>query len=430
LSLLKNSKYTLSANIVNQIFGMMIFLSVPNILDQGDYAKTVYISVLISFIVLFNLGMGLVYGRTMPSIYATKNDTNIEEFNQTFFWFQMIMGILGSIVISSIYFYKYPDLFVSALIFFITPFSLVIKFYITQYSVNENFIEYKRLNYIGAIARLITIPFSFVLGVGGWVLSQFIASFITLKLSKKPFLLNYNKFNLSLIKLHLKEGVILLATFLLWNQLLNSGRLFAAIYYDDIIIAQYGITNAGYMLLSSLFISIFLPVTVLVFKIMKDDARVAINQLFDTIVKLSFYLFIVVIMAIEFAPYLYNIFFPKYEINFDILTYQLLSLMSYPLIVTMGNVFIGLKQPVKLVFIYVISFFVSYLVMYLTYDTLGMLSASVAQLVGVTFMGILLLTSVVYFFGNKIDKKVYKFIKIMGVVYFPYIIYYLIRGNI
>jgi len=337
------------------------------------------------------------------------------------------MTIIGSIVISLIYYSKYSFLLTSLLLFFISPSTLIVKFYITQHSVKENFLEYKKLNYLNAFLRLIMIPFSIFFGVSGWIGAQTVASLTTIKLSKEKLFLNINKFKISLIGLHIKEGLSLLAMFFLWNQLLNSGRLYATIYFDDLAIAQYGITNAGYALLSGLFISIFLPVTVSVLKIIQDDTKGAINQLFDTIFKTTLIFFCIVILAIEFAPYLYKAVFPKYDIDFDILKYQLLSLASFPLIATLGNIFVGLKQPIKLLIIYGISFFVSYLVIYFLHDDLGIVSASVAQFIGISFMGLSLLVSVIFFFRKEIDSKLVKIIGIIGIVYMPYIIYFTIR---
>ena len=140
LSLLKNSKYTLSANIVNQIFGMLIFLTVPNILSQSEYAQTVYISVLMSFIILSDFGMSFVYSRTMPSVYHNEDSFTIEEFNQTFFWFRIIMSILGSVVIGAIYYIKYENLLNTIFLTFLNPLMVIITFSVQQSSVREDFL--------------------------------------------------------------------------------------------------------------------------------------------------------------------------------------------------------------------------------------------------------------------------------------------------
>ena len=70
MSLLKNSKHTLLANVFNQGASIVIFLIVPNILTHEDYAQTIYISVLLSFLVVSDFGMSFVYSRKMPSVYS------------------------------------------------------------------------------------------------------------------------------------------------------------------------------------------------------------------------------------------------------------------------------------------------------------------------------------------------------------------------
>lgn len=429
-TLLKNSKHTLSAIIVNQTFAMLIFLTVPNILGQEDYAQTVYISVLMSFLVLSNFGMNFIYGRKMPSVYHENDAELIEQYNQTFFWFSLGMSLLGSIVISFVYYMKF-GLFLNAMfLVFVNPMLLIITFYIQKSSVKEDFIVYRNINMKSAAIRLIIIPFSYIFGLVGWISAQSIASLFVMGSIKNSLILKYEQFNISLIKKHLFEGLILLLNFFFWNQLLNSGRLYASIYFDSDVIAQYGITNAGYVLLQTLIISIYLPVTIATLKIMKSDTKDAIQQLFSVIIKTSIPIFFIIVFAIEFAPYLYEVFFPSYNIDFDILKYQLLSLMTLPLIATLGNVFIGLEQPLKLLLIYALSFSVSFISMYLLKEEVFILSAAISQLVGMLFLSLLLLVSVILNFKIYIDNPYKNLIQIFFIVFLPYCVYLLIRSYI
>lgn len=426
LSLFTNSKYTFSANIVNQLFGMLIFLSIPNILSPTDYAQTIYISVLLSFSILAEFGMNFIYGRTMPAIYHKADHKKIDEYNQTFFWFRFLMSIIGSIIISTIYYLKYPNLFNSILLITLLPVSFIVTFHISQYSVKSDFLVYRNINIKNAAARLILIPLSSIMGIGGWIIAQTVSSLIILSTIKEKIIMRRDNLNFSLIKYHFFEGLILLANFFFWNQLLNSGRLYASMYYDEYAIAQYGLTNTGYTILQTLIISIFLPVTIETLKIMQDNPKNAIEQIFNAIIKTSLIVFIIVIVSIEVAPYLFEFFFPKYNINFDVLKYQLLSLIALPIVSTLGNIFVGLKQPIKLMIIYGISFAVSFLIMHLL--SFGILNAAIAQFIGILFMGILLLGSTFYFFPQYIENKIYKLFLLFVVVFFPYIIYLNIRS--
>lgn len=424
--ILKNSKHTLSANIVNQIFAMFIFLTIPNILSTEDYAQTVYISVLMSFIVLSGFGMSFVYSRIMPAIYALDDEEKIEEFNQTFFWFQLMMSFMGSIIICIIYYLKYENLLNSFLLLFLYPLTLLITFFIQKSSVQEDFLRYKNINIKKSVTRTLIIPMAYLFNVGGWLGGQIVSSIFVIFTIKEKLILGRNRIKLSIIKEHLLEGLLLLASFFFWNQLLNSGRLFATLNYDTSSIALYGLTNAGYSMLLTLSISIFLPVTVASLKIMQTDTKSAIEQLFNVIIKTSLVLSIVVISAIEIAPYLYKIFFPAYILDVKILSYQLLSLMTLPLIATLGNVFIGLKAPIKIIIINGISFILSYLVFRIFIDDIH--SAAFAQLVGMTFLGVSLFLSVIFFYGKYIENRMKKSIIILSVIFSPYIVYFIIRS--
>lgn len=428
LSLFKNSKYTLSANIVNQLSSMIVFFTIPNILSVGDYAQTIFISVLLSFLVLSDFGMSFVYNRKMPSIYHNSNMHEIEVYNQTFFWFRLAMSFVGSIIISSIYFFKYESILNSILLLFLNPLTILITFFISQYSVREDFKVYKNVNIKNAGMRTLIVPFSYVLGMSGWIIAQLIGSILVLISIKEKIFFDFKNFEPKLIKKYFFEGLSLLGVFFFWNQLLNSGRLFASFSFDQSVIAQYGITNAGYSLLLTLAISIFLPVTITILKIIQIETKNAIEQLFEVIVKTSLLISFVVILSIETAPILFEIFFPKYTVDFEILKYQLLSLMALPFVATLGNIFVGLQQSGKLIFINTISFGISYAV-FVSLKSENV-SAAIAQCIGVNFLGIFLLLSVVYFYGKFIEKKYEKMLQLLTIVFLPYIVYFSVRSFI
>ena len=421
----QNSKHTLSSNLVNQVSSIIIFLLLPNILSLGDYAQTIFISVLMSFIILAELGVGFTFGRIMPSIFANEKDEVIEKYKQTFTVFIIVANILGSVLISLIYYIKYEDILNTILLMILNPIIKILQTYIQIYSLSEDFKNYKNKNIIYSSMRLIfIIPISYVFGLSGWIGAQILSGIVVLR-NIKILKFNINKFDILILKPLFIEGFILLISFVFWQQLLNSSRLFATLYFDDKTIALYGLLHAGYAILLSLFISIFIPVTISSLKTIKNDPKNTINKLLNSILKSSIVLFPIIIISIEITPYLYNFFFPKYDININILKYQLLSLSGIPILTVLGTVFVGLKHPVKLLIIYSLAFLVSYLVMVIC--DLGIIRAAVAQFVGIMFLSILLLFSTMYFFKEYIEDKVKKTIQILMVVFFPYLIYYFLR---
>ncbi|KPA08919.1 Polysaccharide biosynthesis protein [Candidatus Magnetomorum sp. HK-1] len=426
-SLLKNSRQTLSANIINQVVGTCIFLTVPNILTQTDYSQIVFINVLFTFVILSDFGMSFVYGRKMPSVYHKNDSYEILAYNQTIFWVRLITTFLISIVLSVIYYLKYHNSINAILIIFINPLLLLVNFFISQYCVKGNFSVYRNINAVQSICRLLIIPLSVFYMVQGFLIAQIMAAGITIKTIKEQVLLGFDHFDIQIIRKHFFEGIVLLANYFFWNQLLNCGRLYATMFYSDEVIAKYGLTNAGYSLLSMMIISIYIPVTIETLKIIQDDVSFAIDMLFRLIIKSSMLLFFVVISAIEISPFLFDIFFPKYSINFDILKYQLLSLIAFPLIATLGNIFTGLEQPLKLLGIYSISFLSSYLIMKYISEDYGIISAAISQFLGITLLGILLVLGVFICYRQHIKGKAKNFLKIIFVVFIPYYIYFKIR---
>jgi len=427
-SLLKNSRQTLLANIINQIVGTCVFLTVPNILTKTDYSQIVFINVLFTFVILSDFGMSFVYGRKMPSVYHKKNANEILAYNQTIFWVRLISTFLISIVLSVIYYLKYYNIINSILIIFINPLLLFVNFFISQYCARGNFEIYRNINAIQSIFRLLIIPLSALYMVKGFLIAQIMAAGITIKMIKEKIFLGFDHFDFNIIKKHFLEGLILLANYFFWNQLLNCGRLYATMFYSDEVIAKYGLTNAGYSLLSMMIISIYIPVTVETLKVIQDDVSFAIDMLFNLIVKSSLILFFVIISAIEISPYLFKLFFPKYSIDFDILKYQLLSLISFPLIATLGNIFTGLEQPLKLLGIYFVSFLTSYIIMNYISADYGIISAAISQFLGITLLGFLLVFGIFIFYRQHIKKRLKNFFKIIIIVFLPYIIYFEIRA--
>ena len=97
--------------------------------------------------------------------------------------------------------------------------------------------------------------------------------------------------------------------------------------------------------------------------------------------------------------------------------------MALPFVVTLGNIFLGLKQPVKLLIIYASSFMISFVAVNFLIGHFDIVSAALAQLIGITFLGIILLGSVVVFYGDFIENRLMQFTKLAGSVFLPYIFY-------
>src|SRR6185312_2403442 len=109
---------------------------------------------------------------------------------------------------------------------------------------------------------LMVFPLAFLYGLTGWFMSQLGAALVALLSLGRQLLQPIGKPHWSLVRRHLREGMMLSSTSVLWMQLLNFARLYASLFYSPDVIAHYGIISAAYQSLSTLVISVFLPVSV------------------------------------------------------------------------------------------------------------------------------------------------------------------------
>ena len=174
-NLLKNIIHMFQASFFEKIIAILIFLCIPNMLSIYEYSQVVTITVLLSFLPLFSLGIVNIYKRRLPSIFENATPDTIEKYNQTFFWFIIITGIVGSIVLSTYFFIRYQNYFLSFLlsVYFIS--TVLLSFNQAELTVKENFKEYKYLLIRYSAFKLIVIPFTYILGIFGWILSMVIS---------------------------------------------------------------------------------------------------------------------------------------------------------------------------------------------------------------------------------------------------------------
>ena len=415
--LLKNSIYTLNANIIGQFLGIITYLIVPNILGQRRYAQIVFISVLLSFSVLFEFGFQFVYGRLMPYILRKNSQKEILKYNSTFFWIRLFGAGLGGIILGSIYYLRYRNLLVSFLLMLFIILQFLFTFCIQQFTVKEDFRMYQYFNIQYSVVKLVIIPFTYFLYISGWIAAQVVSLGCVLSQKRLLFIIKNLIFSniqidTNIIKNHFGEALLLIGNFFLWRQLLNSGRLWASMYYPDKLLSQYGLINSEYSILQSLIISIFLPVSVKIYKIVKEDPSYAIDFLATLVFRINFLFFLFTALAIFVSPYLFSHFFAKFVIDLNVLKYMMLSILFLPVISSFGSLFIGVGKPIFLIFSYGSGFLLSFLIAIFFRTLID--GASIAQLCGIAFSSFSLLLCTFYFFRKKINRKLYYSFKILG----------------
>lgn len=354
-----SSAYTLKANIWTQFSGVIIMLSIPNLLSIEDYAKIIYFTFLLSFVSLYDFGLVSVYNRLMPGL-VTKSSKKVQEIESTLIRYLIVMSIMFSLVISFFYYIKYNNIFESCLIVVFVPISLIVGFLIVRDVVREDYkVYYKNIRF-QSIIKLIQLPLVFVFSIVGWFISSLITNLILfIKVFKNNIFINTS--NYSFIKDNLREGIELSIKTFVWIQVLNFPRTYASINYSDELIAQYGLVNSIYQVVVSLSIAIFVPVTIKTFKLFSKSDRLAFYYLKKVLKNTIPLFFLGTILLIIIVPEVIAIAFPKYNIPFDMILGYFGAVILFPLFFIIGNIFTVKKDNKIYIFILLISYSISYI---------------------------------------------------------------------
>lgn len=416
--LLNKIKDTVSANIIQQLSSTLLFLLIPRILSVENYAIVVFVGVLLSFASLGDFGFSFVYSRKMPAIYHANDLDDINQWNATAFWLGLISSLIVGVLLAVIYYLKFHEPLYAVLIFLLLPLMALTSFYTLQFTSREDFTSYRNLIIVQSGLRLLAIPLTLLLGLLGWFINQFIILSVGLKKLFDNGFPALAKCNKSLIRAHFHEGILLILTFFIWNQLLGSGRLFAAFHYEKSIIAAYGLMGSGYQILNSLLVSAFIPFSVNTLKMIHTDERAAVERTFKVVYVAMPCIFVLVLLAETVTPYLFELFFKKYHYDAVIFKSFLYSLYLFPIVITFGNVYIGKAKITLYIILLAISFSVVIASFYYMLPLYNSHAAALAQLIGITVCAMLMLGIACYVFSGLIDNKFNKLSTLIGIFLF------------
>ena len=416
--LISKIKDTVSANIFQQLSSIVLFLLIPKILSVENYAIVVFIGVLLSFASLGDFGFSFVYSRKMPAIYHANDLDAINQWNATAFWLGLISSLMVGGLIAVIYYFKFHGLLYAVLIFLLLPMMALTSFYTLQFTSREDFVSYRNLIIVQSGLRLLAIPLTLMLGLLGWFINQILIFSVGLKKLFDNGIPPLAEFNKSLINKHFHEGLLLILTFFIWNQMLGSGRLFAAFHYEKSIIAMYGLMSTGYQILTSLLLSAFIPFSVNTLKMIHTDEKAAIARIFKIIYIAIPSVFVLVLLAETVTPYLFTLFFQKYHYDAVIFKSFLYSLFLFPIVITFGNVYIGKAKTPLYVVLLAISLLVAIVSFYYLLPLYNNQAAAFAQLLGITTCAVLMLGVACCIFRDLIDNKFYKLSGLFGMFLF------------
>lgn len=345
----KNSKDNLTANIAQQFSAMLIAIVVPMLMSVDEYAQVVVVGVLISFMQLADLGMSIVYTRKLPALYANNSRHDILIWNATLSRFRFYASLAYGGVIAVYFFQRYPHGFNTGMLFIFVVLSIVTLFVTLNATVQSDFRYIRNISIAQSLGRLAILPGTWIAGIKGWFIGQLL-SIVVVFYSKRlrrvlhESLFDHHRMDWTLIKRNLSQGIILSMITTLWLQLLSSGRMYAAFFYPDAIVAQYGLVGSIYQIVVSMGIAVFVPQTITIYRLVEQDKAAAINYAFKLIVY-SAPVFILSGLALTYiAPVVVEILFPKYNIDSGLYAPLMLSLFNCAVMVTLGSLLIGMDR--------------------------------------------------------------------------------------
>ena len=388
--MIKASRHTLLANVVQQFCAGLLLLFLPNILGKMDYAQVVFVSVLLSFIGFADAGMSQAYGRIVPSLLAQERHDEVRIWDATTLRFGLIFSCFYSLIIAFIFYHRYENI-TRALLLLPMPFIMFYySFHITRFSSAGYFRQYRIVNSWRAVASLLAFPLVLMLGITGFFISNLLSAIIALFSIGKELFKPLGKPHWLLVKNHLPEGIILALTGVLWMTLMNFSRFYASISYKPEDIATYGIISAAGMSLLSLVVSLFIPVAV---ELRSRHAKSEIEafEFVDTIISRSLpWMLAATLAAIITAPTFFRLCFPKYHIDSEILTANLLGIAFFSFLSVYANFLIARKQFFLYLLFVVISLTIGIISAFAIDNYFPIHGAAYGQLIGIIAYTILL----------------------------------------
>lgn len=334
-------RQTLIANLAQQLSSLVLMLSLPNLIDKESYSKIVYVSVLLSFMVVSDLGMSLVYGRRVPALIAKGKMQLVRQWDSSVLGFGMFSTIVFSFVIMTLFWLKYRQIGYAIILMGIPVAVYWSSFIVSQLTVSQDFSQYRRVVTARSVLMLVIVPLAWAWNLLGWFIGQIVALTTVLFLIGRKLLTPFGRIRWRLIRIHILEGLTLAAVTAAWMQLLNFGRIYASFKYSAETLAHYGVAGAAYQSISALLISIFLPVTVGILSRFGHSDTAAIEYIGEMLTRTVWWTLFGGLVVAELAPHLLAILYPTYLFDRWMVYALLLGIVYYPFFLVFGNFLVG-----------------------------------------------------------------------------------------
>lgn len=392
--ILAGSRQTLFANLSQQVCAAALLLTLPNLLTKVEYAEIVFVSTLLSFIVLSDLGFSLVYGRVVPSLLAQDGNADVADWDATVLGFGLLSASVFSILIAVLYWARFHHVERSLLVLLLPIATFWLSFHVSRISVRGEFSEYRRVVSVRSLASLLAILMTAWMGLLGWFVSQLIAALVAMLYVGRRLFKPLGRMNWPLVRSSIPEGLMLCVITALWLQLLNLGRLYASVRYGSDELAHYGVVSAASQSLSTLLISAFLPATLGLLRKLHIGDDAALEFVDGTLHRTVWWAFAAVVIVIEASGPVLTIAFPKYQFADWVMFPLLAGISLYPFLILFGTYLVGKKQGHLYLGALSVGFGMAWLVAELTEDSFPGQGAAWGQLAGLVAYSVAILIAV------------------------------------
>lgn len=326
-----------SATFLSAGLSFVVGVLTRNMLGPEQYGYWLTVSMLFSFVPIFQLGTANAMNRDVPFYLARKDYIRAQEIKNltlSFIFtiplflvviFLVISGLLFFIDIS--YEYQIGFLLASFISFFIFL-SAYIEMY---YKSEQNFKMASKLVSVKSISQsLITLLFIYLIGYEGLYIGMLLALIIEVIIGRKSFQGFKFQFDLDKYKELIKSGFPLLLVGLIWSILIASDRLIITIFMTPKDLGNYGV---GMLIFSSMMLIPQVIGQVLYPKIVElvgTEKYDEIKRLYWKVNKiLAIIVGLIVVAGYFLFPIFINYFMPDYKEG--VKAGQILILGIYPL---------------------------------------------------------------------------------------------------
>lgn len=326
-----------SATLLSAGLSFVVGVLTRNMLGPEQYGYWLTVSMLFSFVPLFQLGTVNAMNRDVPFYLARKDYKRAKEIKNltlSFIFtlplflvviFLVISGLLFFIDIS--YEYQIGFLLASFISFFIFLSTYVEMYYKSE----QNFKMASKLVSVKSISQsLITLLFIYLIGYEGLYIGMLLALIIEVIMGRKSFQGFEFQFDLNKYKKLIKTGFPILLVGLIWSILIASDRLVITIFMTPEDLGNYGVGMLIFnsmMLLPQVIGQVLYPKIVELVSTKKYDE---IKRLYWKVNKiLAITVGLIVVAGYFLFPIFINYFMPDYKEG--IKAGQILILGIYPL---------------------------------------------------------------------------------------------------